>query len=237
MKIVQENLAVRIGEDPGEFLPHTHLGHTTKNGNTLKNILQRASPYPREIIFNPKLTSWKRIPKGTIQYPTELCPNLNRLKIGNVMLSDDDWLACSNLEALSLSPLQKLNLGLLFRRNKRLRRLEIFSSSLLIASDFDQLDPGQLEFLHIGFCSKFEFTDKVTDKLAESLINLKYSLFWGFTPNLQYLGKLKNLRSLELKVGMRCLGTQFIADIVENCRKLECLFLAISSSHAYDATV
>ena len=93
---------------------------------------------------------------------------------------DDDWLACSNLEALSFFSFARLEggeLGLLFRSNKRLRRLEIFDNCPLTARDFDYLDPGQLEFLHIEYCTKFVLTADVADKLAESLVELSFRLY------------------------------------------------------------
>ena len=126
------------------------------------------------------------------------------------MLNADDWLACSDLEAFSFTPVeekQELNLGVYISSNKRLRRLEIFGAFWLTAGDFDHLDPGQLEFLHIEYCSQFLLTAKVVEKLAESLVELWYSTFFCFARCLQQLGKLKILRSLQLKVQMKWLMT------------------------------
>ena len=217
------------------FLPY---GNTTENESILEKILQRTGPYLEEIIFQ-WVDRW-RFPMGTIKWIAERCPKLKRLNTCNLMLNDDDWLACSNLEELSLSPLvcqQGDWLGILFRSNKRLRRLEVFNSMRLTARVFDQLDPGQLEFLQIGYCKYFEITAGVVDKLAESLVELKYRTFWSDRPNFQHLGKLKNLRSLDLKVRIELAEIKFIADVAKKCRKLECLFLAIYTEHAYDPNV
>ena len=216
-------------------------GNTTENESIiLEKILERVGPYLEEITFNRDYCFCDRFKKMTIKQIIELCPKLKRLNTSSLRLNDDDWLACSNLEALSFFSCGQRkgnDLGVLFRSNKRLRRLEIIGAFWLTPSNFDHLDPGQLECLLIEYCKYFEFTAQVTDKLAESLVNLTYSLFWGTMPNLQHLGKLKNLRSLELKVGMKYLDAEFIADIAENCRKLECLFLSICTKNTYDSNV
>ena len=77
-------------------------------------------------------------------------------------------------------------------------------------------------------------TVEVADKLAESLVDLRYSTLENILPKLEYLGKLKNLRNLDLKFSIARLKIEFIADIVKNFRKLEYLFLSIASTHAYD---
>ena len=211
--------------------------NTTENESILHKFLERVGPYLEEITFHRDYYFCKRFEKSTIKQIIELCPKLKRLNTGSLILNADDWLACSNLEALSFCSIGKLqgnDLGVLFRSNKRLRQLGMYSY-WLSASDFYHLDPGQLEFLLIEYCKYFEFTAEVADKLAESLVHLTYSLFRGSTLNLQHFSKLKNLRFLELKVGMKGLDTKFIADIAENCQKLECLFLCIGVKNAYDS--
>ena len=220
-----------------DFLPS--YNSITKREHILENILQQSGSNLEEIIFNPKVSFCERFPMGTIKWIAELCPKLKRLNTGNLMLNDDDWLACSNLEALSFFFIAKLKgdeLSLLFRRNKKLRWLEIFGSSQLTASDFDHLDPGQLKSLHIEYCYDFELTAEVADKLAESLVELSYTVLFS-TPKLQHLDKLKNLRFLDITVEMQSLESEFIADIAKNCRKLERLFLAIHSRHACNQNV
>ena len=136
------------------------------------------------------------------------------------MLKDDNWVACRNLEALCFTSFAKEkhdSLNVLFRNN---------SSFWLSDYDFYDLNPGQLEFLLIDYCANLELTATLADKLAELLVGLKYSCFRD--TNLQYLCKMKNLRSLDLKVEMEWLEIDFIADIAKNCRIHECLFLAIS---------
>ena len=210
--------------------------NTTENESILlEKILQREGPYVEGIMFNPNDSFFYYLPMGTIKRIAELCPKLKRLNTGFLMLNDDDWLACSNLEAFSFFLFQeKHGLGVLLHNNKRLRRLQIFICDSLTASDFDHLDPGQLEFLHIEYCYNFDFTARVADKLAESLVELKYSAPGNKRLNLQHIGKLKNLRSLSLKSSMERLATEFIADVARNCRKIERLCLAIRSDDAYD---
>ena len=222
---------LRIDED---LLPSYH--NITETENVLKKILQRSSPYIEEITFSKVYSTFcKRFSMGTIKWIAELCPKLKRLNAGSLMLNDDDWLACSNLEAFSffLARNRGAELGVLFRNNKRLRRLTISDGYFLAASDFDHLDPGQLEFLQIEFSHDFQFTAEIADKLAESLVELKYSTTFCSTLTFQHFGKLKNLRSLDFKLGMEWLNIEFIPDIAKNCRKLEYLFLAFSSCHAY----
>ena len=229
---------LRIGEDTGDFLPS--YDNTTEKENILEMILQQSGPYLEEITFKRSIPFCREFSMGTIKWIAEFCPNLKRLYTGSLMLNDDDWLACNNLEAFSFSSAQQKDgkLGGLFRRNKRLRRLHISFNFRLTASDFDHLDPGQLDFLQIEYCHCFEFTAEVVHKLSESLVELRYSTIQCSTPpNLEHLGKLKKLRSLDLAVRMESLKIEFIADLVENCRKLECLFLAISVDHTYDLIV
>ena len=224
-----------IGKDTRDFLPT--YDNTTKNKNILEKILQRSGPYLEEITFKRNVTFCERFTMGTIKWIAKLCPKLKRLNTGSLRLNDDDWLACCNLEELRFSPYEKHELGLLFHSNKRLSRLDIFTNFWLSASDFDHLDPGQLKFLQIEYCPRFDLTAEVADKLAESLIELNYSTFFDSMPYLQHLGKLKNLRSLYLKVEVEWFETQFIADIAKNCEKLERLFLAISAVDAFNHNV
>ena len=212
-----------------ELLPLHHSN--TENENLLEKILQGSGPYFEEITIERDIDLCSRFSKGTIKWIVEFCPKLKRLSTGLLTLNDDDWFACSNLEALSFIcwevELEGDWLSILFRNNKRLRRLELFHNLSLTASNFDHLDPGQLEFLQIEDCSRFEFTAELIDKLAESLVELRYSPFYSSKRSLQHLGKLKNLRFLVLKVAMKCLDTEFVADITRYYRKVECLFLAI----------
>ena len=207
----------------------------TKRKDVLEKFIRRLGPYLEEITF---LTFFAM---GTIKWIAERCPKLKRLNAGSVMLNDDDWVACRNLEALSCSYVFEKSdkLGVLFRSNKRLRRLAIDEFPWLTASDFDHLDPGQLEFLQIDHCPEFELTADLVDKLAESLVELRYSTIRCFTPpNLQHLGKLKNLRYLDLAVRMQRFETEFIiGDIAENCRELERVFLVIRSDRAYSPNI
>ena len=226
---------LRIGDDTDDFLPS--YDNTTEMENILDKILQGPGPYLEEITFKKAYIFCQQFPMGTIKWIAEFCPKLKRLNTSSLRLNKDDWLSCSNLEALSFTALQKHDLGVLFRINKRLRRLEIFGASWLRDSDFNELDPGQLVFLQIEYCSQFELTGKLADKLAESLVNLKYTNYSSVRSNLQHLVKLKNLQSLDLKVGMEWLKIEFIHDIASNCRKIECLFLAIRSDHAYNENV
>ena len=230
---------LRIGEDTDDFLPSYDNATDEECKSALEKVLQRSGPYLEEIIFSQECGFDTAFESGTIKWITELCPKLKRLTTGGLILNNDDCLACSNLEALCLTFLFEKGteiLGLLFRSNKRLRRLAIVRSDSLNDSDFDHLDPGQLQCLQIDYCD-YEFTAVLADKLAESLVELKYSFCWDYTPNLQHLGKLKHLRSLDLKVGIEYLETNFTADILKNCRKLERLFLVIFSGHVYDPNV
>ena len=231
---------LRIGEDTGNLLPS--YANTTEMENILKKILQRSGPFLEEITFKRDCSFFESFRMGTIKWIAKRCPKLKRLNTGSLMLNDDDWLACSNLEALSFTSFaiiqQGNGLGILFRSNKRLRRLEIFSANWLTASDFDHLDPGQLKFLQTEYCRNFKLTAQVADKLAESLVELRYSTLWCSISKIQHLGKLKNLRSLDLKVRMEWLEIEMpIADIAQNCRKLEFLFLAISADQACDQNI
>ena len=211
-------------------------GRIVKNGGMLVRILQRAGPYLEEITFKKECRFYQLFPMGTIKWITELCPKLKRLNTGFLVLHISDCLACSNLEVLSFkSNMQRQDfLGVLFRSNKRLRRLAIFDGIWLATSDFDHLDPGQLEFLRIEGCIRFNITAEIADKFTESLVGLTYSIYGKSTPNFQPLGKLKNLRSIDLKVSIKQLDIEFIAYIARNCRKLERVFLAIFTEHAYD---
>ena len=214
--------------------------NTAEKKNILERIMQQSGPYLEEINFKSDRSFCQRFKMGTIKWIAKLCPKLNRLNTSSLRLNKDDWLVCSNLEALSFSsiasPTEKHNFSVLFQRNKRLRRLEI-NGACLRTSDFYYLDPGQLEFLQIEYCDYFELTEEVVAKLAKSLVELRYSTSFCSTRSLQHLGKLVNLRYLSLKVRMEWLNIQFIADIAEHCRKIERLFLAISTMHAYDPDV
>ena len=215
--------------------------NTAKKKNILEKILQRAGPYLEEITVKRGFNFNRRLTTGITKWIAKRCPNLKRLNTGDLLLNDDDWLACSNLEALTTRAGFKVSrgdgLGLLFHNNKRLRRLAIDGFPWLTASAFDHLDPGQLESLHIAFCLFFEFTAKLIDKLAESLVELKYSSFTCCASNLRHFNKLKNLQSLDLQVELKRPGTEFIADIGKNCQKLERFFLAISGKYTYEKNV
>ena len=219
--------SLRIGEDTGHFV--LSYNNPTQKENILETILQGNGPYLEEITFKRSVRFCHKFAMGTIKWIAELCPNLKRLNTGSLMLNDDDWLACSNLEALSFTSFlmeQECDgLGMLFRNNKRLHRLEIFDAFWLTASDFDDLDPGQLKSLSIEYCRTFELTANVANKLADSLVELKYTTGNRYLADVKHLDKLKNLRSLDLKVRNAFLLP--IEDIVKNCQKLECLFLAI----------
>ena len=139
---------LKIGEDTADFLPW--YGNITEKENILKKILKRLGPYLEEITFQWNVGYFR---EGTIKWITELCPKLKRLNTGKLILNADDWLACNNLEALSFFSSKKIEKGklrVLFLRNKRLRRLEVFFSSWLTARQFEHLDPGQLQFLQIS---------------------------------------------------------------------------------------
>ena len=205
--------------------------------NMLVNMLQRSGPYFKEIIFPRE--DFDNIPMGTIKWIAELCPKVKRLNAGFLKLNKDDWLACRNLETFIFKGglEQSGDLRALFRSNKRLRRLGIMASDWLTASDFDDLDPGQLNYLQLIFCSSFEFTVEVMNKLAESLLELRYITIYGDPVKLQHIGKLRNLRSLDLHIFIHWRQIDFIADISKNCRKLEGFLLAVFPNHAYDENV
>ena len=235
---------LRIPEDLRDFrlVGRTHYNTTErflKEQNVQEKILQRSGLYLEEIIFMRSIFFCLNFAKGTIKWIAELCPKLKRLNTGFLKLSEDDWLACSNLEAFSFSMQKKGNqLAVFFQRNKRVRRLDSYSNSCVKASDFDYLDAGQLEFLRIEYCQHFVLTDGVADKLAESLVELMYSPFHLVIYNLTPLGKLKNLRSLDLKVAPQSSTMiKFIIDIVKNCQKLESLFLSITTEDYYSYNV
>ena len=225
-----------IGVDTGDFLPS--YNKTTEKEDILEKILKRSGPYLEEIIIIPTLSFFEKFRMGTIKWIAELCPKLKRLDVGPIRLNDDDWLACSNLTSLSFISVDRKQksdeLGILFRSNKRLRELKMLATPC-VTSEFDHLEPGQLELLHIEYCKDFELTADLADKLAESLVDLRYSTV-GFKslPNLQHLRKLKNLRFLNLKVQMEWLETKFITNITKNCRTLESLTLGILAEHPYD---
>ena len=209
-----------------------------KYKNILEKILQRLGPYLKEIHFSWNDNFSKRLEMGTIAWVVKLCPKLKSLDLGFLKINNDDWLACKNIETLNFSWKSRgAEFDILLRKNRRLRRLAIYNAVSWRASDLDHLVPGQLEFLMIDNCTLFEFTAKFADKLAESLNELYYSTLGNGGHNLEHIGKLKNLRSLSLKGSMERLPTTFIADIARNCRKLECVFLAISAEHAYDPNV
>ena len=210
-----------------------------ENKNVLEKVLERTGPYLEEVTFERSIDLCCICPKGMIKRIAELCPKLKRLNTGFIKLNGDDWLPCSNLESLSFicwgAKLQGDCIGKLFRNNKRLRRLEIFRNDSLTASDFDHLDPGQLEFLQIENCPIFELTAEIADKLAESLVELRYRNMWYDSPtNFQHFRKLKNLRSLVLKNVMEWYELKFIADIAKYHRKLEYLFLGIFIDRPYE---
>ena len=206
------------------------LGNTPeKNGNILEKILKRRGYYLEEITFERNIFLCQSFEPGTIKRISEYCPKLKRMNAGIEVLNAEDFYACSNLQVLSLtyySDLQGGELRELFRRNKRLRRLEISVAPCKV-SVFDHLDPGQLEILHIIYCDHLEFTAELADKLSKSLVELKYKTCPTIPHNFRHLSKLRNLRSLTLKIEFRELQTQFIVDISKNCQKLERLTLAL----------
>ena len=200
---------------------------TKKRKIILIMVMKRLGPYLERIIFSPNIKFCQRFGSGAISWLANVCPKLTQVNTSNLILNDSDWLACCNFEALRFSNLKKYNLGELFRRNKRLHRLEISCSDSLAISDFDDLDPGQLKFLHIELCRNFGFTTGVIDKLVESLVELKYN---SWVVNFQHLDKLKNLEFLELTGNMWCSEiTTFLAGISQNCLKLECLLLTLTT--------
>ena len=135
--------SLRIGEDTGDIRIRSYNTISDeKNKNMLKKVLQRSGPYLEEITFSKVyFTFCKRFPMGTIKWIAELCPKLKRLDAGSLRLNADDMFACSNLETLSFQFVEQKGLGVLFRSNKRLRRLNIYSFGLT-TSDFDHLNPG-----------------------------------------------------------------------------------------------
>ena len=219
-----------------DFLPS--YANSTENESILEEILQRGSPYVEEVNFEDDNS--RSFEAGTVKRIVECSPRLKRLTVVRINLNVEDWIACSNLEALSIiSNRGCCMFGTLFCNNKRLRRLEVFGNSSLRPSDFDYLDPGQLEFLLIQYCSNFNFTARLANKLAESLVDLKYDpLHNPYTRSpegLQYLCMLKNLRNLNLKLCYaRALEIQFIVDIAENCKKLERITFNIYASNKFD---
>ena len=177
-----------------------HLTINKKNKNILEKILERRNHYLEEI-FISDVKLHKNFKVGTIKRIFKHCPKLKRLMTEFITLSAEELFACRNLETLSFSnafgnfdEVRKL-----FGRNKRLRRLKM-SYTTFQANIFDHLDPSQLEVLHITACRNFKLTDVVADKLAESLVELKYVLVIYLLYNLQPLSNLKNLRSLFLRI-------------------------------------
>ena len=224
-----EHLTITEDKDQDTF--PSLRGITLNEGkNILEKVLQRRGPYLKSISLQHSYFNFKF---GTIKRIVECCPKLKCLDLGMIYLNAEDWIACSNLEDLSISENDMGNLRELLGRNKRLRRLKVVSFSRQ-ANLFDHLDPGQLEILSLNV-RNFEFTAGLTDKLAESLVELNYASFSNITLRFQHLSKLKNLRTLvlDLRHATR-LETQFIVDIAENCRKLERITLNIWSNNVYN---
>ena len=199
--------------------------------NILEKVLQRRGPYLKSIYLRH---SYFNFEVGTVKRIVECCPKLKCMDLGRLIyLNAEDWFACSNLEDLSISVYDVEDLRELLGRNKRLRRLKVISIECL-ADVFDHLDPGQLEILSLDV-SNFEFTAGLTDKLAESLVELNYISFSDITLHLQHLSKLKNLRTLFLDLrNATQLEIQFIVDIAENCKKLERITLYIWPNSVYN---
>ena len=226
-----------IIDDDINIFPSLHNDNPEKNKNILEKVLKRRGRYLEEItIFHCVDGVWQRFEVGTIKRIVECCPKLKRLTTAFQNLNEDDWIACTNLEALSTLGDTSLFNGLneLLRRNKRLRQLKVIADWKFLARDFDHLDPGQLEILLIKNCPKFVFTAELTNKLAESLIALNYANFPGVTGGLRHLSKLQNLRSLILNIKCRQFKTQFIVDIARNCQKLERITLYAFVIDAYN---
>ena len=217
---------LNIYKDMDLFLP-LHKSTPERNRNRLEKILQRRGRYLEKITFSHRIDLHQCFKVGTISRIVECCPKLKHLNIGSQALNFEDWYACYNIEGLSLSMTSYgADLRELFHRNKRLRRLQIYWTDTN-ASDFDHLDPGQLEILHIICCLNFEFTAELIDKLAESLVKLLYVSNPEGTGDLHHVGKLKNLRSLFIMFKCSRLKATLIDDIARNCQKLECISLFI----------
>ena len=215
-----------IDDKMGDF-PCQQANRYESSGNLLEERLRRQGPYIEEVDF--KINSSSTFGPGTIERIAWFCPKLKRLHVGSLNMSHEDWRAIgSNLEALSFScstDRYGYDLGHLLRRTKRLRRIQIESDYFLKPSAFNHLDPGQLEFLKVSGCKQFVLTDGIADKLTESLVELFYHPSRNDTCYLRNLHKLKNLRSLNLKVPWHEFETTLIADLTKNCRKLECVIL------------
>ena len=206
----------------------------------LKKIMQLSGPYLEEFTFALQTSFYTRFEMGTIKWITELCPKLKRLNAEDAYLNDDDWLACRNLEALNLhsesawEEIQGYNI--LFRNNKRLRRLKIHWANKLSVSWFDHLDSGQLEFLHLEDRCNFYFTAELADKLGKSLVALRYKAV-NNSRELEHFGKIKTLRSLDLtlsQIYFAWLTIDVISNFAQNCQRLEYLFLVISAQQTFD---
>ena len=210
-----------IDEDTDTF-PFVYDNTPEENQTILEKILERRGQYLEEITFTT--VDFRNFKVGTINRIVECCPRLKHLRTGMLRLDSEDWFACSNLEGLSCRN-DGDHLRELFRRNKRLRWLQI-EYSICKASTFDYLDPGQLEILHLLF-SNLVFTAGLADKLAESLVELNYKTR-DIVGDLRHLSKLKNLRTLILNfLPYGLVDTRFIVDIAENCKKLEYITLYI----------
>ena len=223
-----------INDETDDTFPPLYNDAPEENKKILEKILQQRGRYIDEITISRGNDDFRELfEEGTIKRIVECCPKLKHLNTYQDLL-DDDWLACTNLETLKIvSSLDFDGVRELFRVNKRLRRLEIIASHNR-ARDFDHLDAGQLEILHIRGCPEFVFTARVADKLAESLVELNYMNCDGVTGGLRHLSKLHNLRSLILNIKCRQFKTQFIVDIARNCQKLERITLYAFVIDAYN---
>ena len=184
-----------IGKDTDNY-PTLFDNFPEKSKNILEKSLQRLGPYLEEISF---IDDYYNLEGGTIKRIVESCPNLKHLDIVSVLgLAAKDWFAYSHLEALSVYD-NGDELGELFRKNKRLRQIRITHPRCKLSA-FDHLDPGQLEILHIRKAT-FGLTAELIAKLAESLVELCYVPIMDISHyNLHLLSKLKNLRTLILKI-------------------------------------
>ena len=219
--------------------PCQQVNSNEKSANILEEILQQRGPYLEEIDFT-QCRTWI-FNTGTIKWMTGLCPKLKRLHLSTLYLDFKDWFAISSdLEALSFiffADMTGAKLRHLLHRTKRLRRIQIESHYFLEPSAFDHLDPGQLEFLQVTQCRLFALTDELADKLAESLVELNYEPLSKDTCYLRNLYKLKNLRFLNLQAECAPFEATMLADIADNCRKLEGLTLAFPRDYPCNKTI